>query len=251
MTRLRERSDAVEALLPHAGWVAELADGAVYASLYSAPEATRDGVATRFVNAGLPIHLDVIISRDERRALVHLGIAPEAIESLGRQHPDALLEVHVIVLADSVEQPDVRAEIARVIASAAHVGAQRVALPTPFASDRSLSDAFRAAGGEIWSVVNPEDEPAAHRHLDGEGAASGTLVMLIEPGTRQAARPELLARVAELAPSTRVSVDGGVDAALAARALGLGAHHVVVGRALLGPTPQSELSASAPQGEPS
>ncbi|WP_156322484.1 hypothetical protein [Leucobacter musarum] len=251
MSVAADRTRQLAAPLPHADWVAELPDGAVYASLYSAPEATRDEVAARFVGAGLPMHLDVIIARDERHGLVHLGIAPELIVTLGERHPDALLEVHVIVLAATVSDDDVRDEIGRVLVCASRAGAQRVALPTPHAADFELSAAFRAAGGEIWSVVNPEDELEAHRHLDGDEATTGTLVMLIEPGTRQSARPELLTRVSALAPSTRVGIDGGVDADLAARALALGAHHVVVGRALLGPSRPEAFPSASPQGEAS
>ncbi|WP_053387081.1 hypothetical protein [Leucobacter japonicus] len=251
MSVAADRTRELAAPLPHAGWVAELPDGAVYASLYSAPEAARDEAAARFVGAGLPMHLDVIIGRDERHGLVHLGIVPELIVALGERYPDALLEVHVIVLAATVRDDDVRDEIGRLLVCASQGGVQRVALPTPYAADLELSSAFRTAGGEIWSVVNPADEFEAQRHVDSNAGATGTLVMLIEPGTRQSARPELLTRVSDLAPSTRVSVDGGVDAGLAARALALGAHHVVVGRALLGPSHPEAFPSVSPQGEAS
>ncbi|MEJ6488312.1 hypothetical protein PQI23_01065 [Leucobacter sp. USCH14] len=243
--------------LPQAAWVSELPEGSVYGSLYAAPEGEREAAADRFAAAGLPMHLDVILDRDTTGALVHRGIATAEMRELGARHPDSLLEVHLIVLADARHAAgtalaaELRAEISAVLEAAAAVGAQRAALPAEVAADAQLTADFRAAGGEVWTVLEPGDEPAAHPAANpaaGPAAnpaaspaamsstgADGALVMLIEPGTRQAARPELLDRIPQLAPTVQVGVDGGVDAVIARRAIALGAHHVIVGRALLGP----------------
>lgn len=235
--------------LPQAAWVSELPEGSVYGSLYAAPEGEREAAADRFAAAGLPMHLDVILDRDTTGALVHRGIATAEMRELGARHPDSLLEVHLIVLADARHAAgtalaaELRAEISAVLEAAAAVGAQRAALPAEVAGDAQLTADFRAAGGEVWTVLEPGDEPAAHPAANpaaGPAAmsstgADGALVMLIEPGTRQAARPELLDRIPQLAPTVQVGVDGGVDAVIARRAIALGAHHVIVGRALLGP----------------
>ncbi len=228
-----ERSSA--AAPPHAAWITDVPEGSVYGSLYAAPAPDREAVADRFAAIGLPIHLDVILDREDTGELVHRGIVAAELRDLGARHPDSLLEVHLIVLAGARGRavdgydPELRDEIAAVLEAAASVGAQRAAVPAGVAADASLTEAFRAAGGEVWTVLEPGDDPAS---LDA--GTAGALIMLIEPGTREPARPELLERIPQLAPAVQVSVDGGVDAAIALRAIELGAHHVIVGRALLG-----------------
>jgi pentose-5-phosphate-3-epimerase len=56
--------------------------------------------------------------------------------------------------------------------------------------------------------------------------------MLIESGTRNAADPSQLRKVARLAGTTPVAIDGGVTEAVAAEGLQLGADVIVSGRAL-------------------
>ncbi|KTR83685.1 hypothetical protein [Leucobacter chromiiresistens] len=244
-TRLAAR-DAVRAL-PHAAWIDELPEGAVYGSLYAAPQGQREAAADRFAAAGLPIHLDVILDRDASGGLAHRGITIDELQACGARHPDSLLEVHVIVLAgakpgtDPESASQLRDEIAAVLDVAAAIGAQRAALPAGIAGDAALTEGFRAAGGEVWTVLEPGDDPAPLCT-----GATGALVMLIEPGTRDAARPELLDRIPRLAPNVQVGVDGGVDAAIARRAVALGAHHVVVGRALLDPEPPEAVRGEQP-----
>lgn len=237
-----QAATAVLEVLPFAGWIDAFPEGAVYGSLYAATESDRDETADRLAAAGIPLHLDVIID-DEDGAAVHRGIAPAQVRAIGVRHPDSLLEVHVIVLPEafSTLPPEARAatigiEIDAVLESAAAAGVQRVVLPASRAFDDAVTADFRRAGGEVWAAVDPEDDPAvaAERAAAGHGGTSGALVMLIEPGTRQAARADLLLRAARLAGITRVAVDGGLDHSLAARAIAHGAHHVVVGRALLG-----------------
>ncbi|SDQ05551.1 ribulose-phosphate 3-epimerase [Leucobacter chromiiresistens] len=238
--------DAVRAL-PNAGWIGELPEGAVYGSLYAAPQGEREAAADRFADAGLPMHLDVILDRDAHGEPAHRGITIAELRACGARHPDSLLEVHLIVLtgAQHGAGPEfasrLRAEIAAVLEVAAAIGAQRAALPVDIASDAALTEAFRAAGGEVWTVLAPGDDPAPLR-----ADATGALIMLIEPGTRDAARPELLDRIPRLAPNVQVGVDGGVDAAIARRAIALGAHHVVVGRALLDPEPPEAVRGEQP-----
>ncbi|MFD5599245.1 hypothetical protein ACFWHR_04225 [Leucobacter sp. NPDC058333] len=249
----------------NAAWVEGFAEGTVYGSLYAVAPAERDAAADRFVATGLPIHIDVILDRDASGtgpalsgSLVHRGIDPDALLRLGERHPDSLLEVHLIVIggaggAAAAAETVLRDEVARVLSIAGRIGVQRVALPAHLAADTSLTDEFRADGGDVWAVVEPDDalhELDALSAPSGSGAITGALVMLIEPGTSQAARPELLDRVAELAelaPALHVSVDGGVDVAIATRAIELGVHHVIVGRALFpgladGETAQPEIA---------
>lgn len=237
MTGIQLVSRSSSEALPHAEWLDDLPEGTVYGSLYAAPAGERAAVADRFAAAGLPMHLDVILDRDASGALVHRGIVAAELHELGERHPDSLLEVHVIVLAgakraaESGSEAELRAEVSAVLSIAAAVGAQRAALPADMATDALLTCEFREAGGEVWTVLETGDAPAI---LPASGI-DGALVMLIEPGTRESARPELLDRIPNLAPSVQVSVDGGVNAAIARHAIALGAHHVIVGRALLGP----------------
>ena len=64
--------------------------------------------------------------------------------------------------------------------------------------------------------------------------------MLIEPGTRNAADPSLVSRVAELSTRLPVGVDGGVTSDLAERCIAAGATTIVAGRALFVPAEQGE-----------
>ena len=255
MTRAGVRARPAAAALPHAAWVDDLPVGAVYGSLYAAPEAERDEVADRFALAELPIHLDVIIEVAPSGHVTHRGITPAQLLALGSRLPDALLEVHLIVLGDAGggSRSALDGAVAEVLHVARRIGAQCVALPRAWADDPELTAAFREAGGAVWLVIEPGDdaaEMALVAETEAQSQISGALIMLIAPGTREAARPELLDRLAQLGPGLRAAVDGGVDAAIAARAFALGAHHVIVGRALLGPA-HHEAASAAVRGEQS
>lgn len=220
-------------------WTEALPTGSVYASLYAAPETARHEVAAACASAGIPVHLDLILDRDERGNLVHRGVSPELVEGLAWRQPDAECEIHVILLERAAPGPEVYAVVAEILELAERARALRVALPAVYAEDADLTARFRNQGGAIWTVVSPTDidRPAASGPpVEEMSSVSGALVMLIQPGTQQQARPELLSHVPALVPAFTVGVDGGIDSLLATRAISLGAHHVVVGRALLGAT---------------
>jgi pentose-5-phosphate-3-epimerase len=160
-------------------------------------------------------------------------VSVEELAAIRRAAPTARIDVHLIVLGQSVRAGRLAAE-RRAIAAAVGVGAEFITLGTQHLSlhaDELVS--ARAAGTDLWLEV-PPDQP-------GTGAldlgVDGVLVMLIEPGTRQTADPAHLKKVERLAPSLPVAVDGGVTGTIATRSRLAGARYIISGRALLSVTP--------------
>lgn len=94
----------------------------------------------------------------------------------------------------------------------------------------SLSDRVRASNASPWLAINPNTDCKVLEqvlpHFDG------VLVLLIPPGTSNAADLSLRSRVAQLSSMATVGVDGGVNSANAGDWISAGASYLVVGRAL-------------------
>ena len=89
-----------------------------------------------------------------------------------------------------------------------------------------------------------EVSPAAAGPLEPLGGLDGALLMLVPPGTRQAADATLLTKVETLARTLPVAVDGGVTPEIAHRCRRSGTTFVVSGRSLLSCAPATVTSAA-------
>ncbi|MBK0417448.1 hypothetical protein JD276_00145 [Leucobacter sp. CSA1] len=226
---------AIDDVYPVAGWHAELPPGTVFGSVYAVEEADRLAAAAALTAAGIPIHADLIIARatlpgDEAPRAEHRGVAPGLLGEIRALYPSARIDVHVIVDADA-PSGDASRLVREAVALAAAAGAERVTLPVEHrcAGDAAVRE-FRESGGEVWTQLVPGGETGKIE----VGESEGVLVMLIEPGTRDAADPSLLDQMAQFPPRTPFGVDGGVSREIAETALARGARHVVAGRSLLG-----------------
>ncbi|MFT3887789.1 MAG: hypothetical protein QM713_06460 [Arachnia sp.] len=191
----------------------------VSASLYALPAEDRVEGALAAHAAGLWVHADVILTRAPDGALVNTGVAVDTILAVAAAAPGARLDVHVIAGAPlDGRDPEVRAVLAALAA----------ARPVRWSIDAMLSDGLADAlpNGEVWTAWWPPAGGPAPAH-------GGVLLMLIHPGSTQAADPGLLAHAPELGAAGRpVGIDGGVTEAIAAAAGTAGVGYVVCGRAL-------------------
>ncbi|MFT4232330.1 MAG: hypothetical protein QM606_06100 [Leucobacter sp.] len=219
-----------------ASWATDLPAGAVAGSIYAVGPDRRIEAAKELAARGMPIHADLILAPGDGDGgdgvgtagrIVHLGVAPHEIRALRAALPDARIELHVILL-DGAGLVGGSVEMRALTEFAREVGAERIVLPEWLAGDDAVCAAFAGSGCAVWRELPPT-------YTVGDLAAGrfgGSLVMLIAPGTRDTADPALLERVAALAPSCDVAVDGGVTPELAVRALSSGAQYVVAGRSL-------------------
>lgn len=226
-----------------ADWARALPTGRVAGSIYAVEPDRRVQAAESLCAHGMPIHADLILAPSQSGGdPVHRGVSLAEVRAVRAALPDARIDLHLILLAGVALEPD-SAEMRAVLALAEEVGAERIVLPEHLAADPEICAAFGAAGCATWRELPPSRPVDAGEQRPGEqgageqrsGAADegmATLVMLIEPGTRDVADPALVERVGELTARTAVGVDGGVGPELAERALLLGADHVVAGRSL-------------------
>ena len=224
-------------------------------SLYAVAPEHREAVASALAARGAHVHVDVIITADG----AHRGLTPAELRAVREAAPDARIEVHLIFdpRSDAANAPDpaamgdsaasdapdqagtaprrIDAAVGETVAAAVESRAAVVVLPRAMhAEPGGIVAALRRAGIAVW-VELPPGEPA-----DPPEGVDGALVMLIEPGTRNAADPSLVSRVAELSTRLPVGVDGGVTSDLAERCIAAGATTIVAGRALFVPAEQGE-----------
>lgn len=219
---------------PFQPWYQEFTGAGVAVSLYAAAPHERLRLASEASKIGIRVHADVIMRQtadaDGSRWL-HTGVPPAQIDELG---PLAHVDLHLIAIgtlddellltARSILHPMIRAVPRSVALSAALLSALR-----PEISE------LRARGANILLEVGHHESPhIIEPHI---GEIDGALVMLIETGTSQSARPDLLEKISVLVTSEGesfiVAVDGGVTRDIAAEAIERGAQLVVSGRALL------------------
>ena len=230
MTSIRTPRTTSSTLAP---WHSELPAAHLAGSLYVVPTADRSTASRAVHDAGHGIHLDIIIEADGR----HVGITVDEVRDVRRDLPDAVIDLHLILLGEHERSAAERARLtADGIELAREVRATCLTLPR-IALMHGFEDITASHDTElsIWQQLSP-DEPA-----DLLPSATGALLMLITPGTTAQADPSRLALVPTLtALGFPVGVDGGVDRALAQRAHELGATRIVSGRALLRTEPPLE-----------
>jgi pentose-5-phosphate-3-epimerase len=205
----------------NAAILAEIArrPGAILAgSIYAVADTDRLAVAERLKREGLWIHADVIMDD-----LTHRGVDLSLVRTLVERRVGPL-DVHLI----APELDDVFDEICA-------LKADRVTFPFESCPDlAAVADAterIRRSGAAAWLAVAPGTELDAVRPCFE--TVDGLLVMLIEPGSTDAADPALSARAGQARPGLPTGVDGGVDEANLGTCLDAGARYIVSGRALL------------------
>lgn len=205
-----------------ARWAGTFAPGTISGSVYAVAAVNRLQAARLLTGHGHRVHVDLIIAADG----THAGVTPEELLHLHTNVPGARFDVHLILPLGDMKGP-VRSAAEASIRAAGKVKAEFFALAPRVLQDfaDALED-LRTKEVPIWAEVAIGDD------LAGLGRADGALVMLIESGTRSPADRTQLRKVARLAPTTPVGIDGGVTAAVAAEGLQAGAAVIVSGRAL-------------------
>jgi pentose-5-phosphate-3-epimerase len=191
-------------------------------SVYAVPAANRLHAARLLTGHGHRVHIDFIIAADG----THTGVTPEELLLIHRTVPGARFDVHLIVPSTDMNGL-VRSAAETSIRTAGDVKAEFFALaPRVLQEFADALEELRTKEVPIWAEVAIGDDLTGLRRTDG------ALVMLIESGTRNAADPSQLLKVARLAGTTPVGIDGGVTATVADEALQLGADVIVSGRSL-------------------
>lgn len=206
-----------------AAWAEGLEPDIVAGSVYSLPPALRLQAARLLAHRGHRVHADLIVDGSGQ----HVGIRPAELDALRGACLQAPLDVHLMLPAPPLS-PAQRKAAEEAISKARKAGAASLTIPVHAlnSSSRGLQE-LRAGGTPVWVEVPPQ-----MRGLQDGDRADGALVMLIPPGTRQAAEPAHLSKVRALSTSMPVGVDGGVTADLAVEARAAGAAILVSGRAL-------------------
>ncbi len=221
-----------------AGWHAAVPN-ALAGSLYAVAPELRMQAAHVLADADVAIHLDVIIDPDGDQ----VGVTLEDLLNVRTEAPDARVDVHIIVLeradaaADGYEQSArrVRRALLDTLAVSAVIRAERVcASPALLNIEPAAWARVRASGADVWAEIVPGDD--GNTLPDG---VDGALVMFIRPGSVDAAAPDRLQVIADLARSMPVGADGGITSELAHLCVEAGASVVVSGRALLSTTTTS------------
>jgi pentose-5-phosphate-3-epimerase len=206
-------------------WHRAFGDHVVGGSVYAVKPRLRVEAAVQLTAANCRVHADIILGPDHR----HRGVSWDELAEIRQAAPTARIDLHLIARGKSMD-PVRLAEERRAIETAVQIGAEFITV-----SNRCLSvhatalTTARAAGTNLWLEV-PPDKPGT----DEPGIAiDGVVVMLIEPGTKQAANLAHLEKVERLARTVPVAVDGGVTRKIAAKCLQLGASYTISGRDLL------------------
>lgn len=208
-----------------APWSERMPSRKIYGSLYAVSEHVRPDAARVLWQRGLGIHADLICAASEDGTVSHRGVAPHELLQVRRRLPEARIELHLIVDAAPGSAGESHC-VEMAIGLALEIGAERLALPR--IPGVAAMTSLRRGHCEVWNEVTPTESARGAVHPD----ATGALVMLIEPGSTGKADPSLMNNLTRIARTGPVAVDGGVTAELAQRALSLGAHHAVAGRAL-------------------
>lgn len=173
-------------------------------SIYACRRDLRVNAARTLVDAGISVHVDVMIPGEG----LPTGVTVDELHELADVIPRERLGVHLIGSATGVE----------------------ALLPSiPECGDLYLPlGVHTTRDARTWAAI--WDESTSNVDLDGY---DGVLVMLLEPGTSGAADPSRIALVERLSQQYDVTVDGGVTPELVPFCLSAGAKTLVVGRALL------------------
>ena len=199
------------------GWYQRFPNHTVGGSLYAVPAEYRLEAARLLHRNRCRIHADLIVGPNG-----HQGVSWAELAAVRAALPSARIDLHMILLDRSgVEDEVVAIDIAQTLHldSITMTGEQ-------INRHRIRLDRLRSFGIGVYEELRPEhDEPAADR-------IDGALVMFIPPGTKQAADPRQLDKVARLAAFLPVAVDGGITHSLAQQCHDRGAGYLISGRDL-------------------
>jgi len=190
-------------------------------SLYAVPPDGRHGIAWLLAREKLWVHADVFA---DPAAGVDLGLIAELADAgVGP------IDVHLLT-----------AEALSALPVICRPGIARVTFPFEGAPDiAGIARQVRACGAEAWLALAPATTVA-----EAAGAAKdvdGLLVMLLEPGTQDAADLGLLVKVQTAGTRAPVGADGGIGEHNLTSVLRAGAGYVVIGRGLFtGPSAERE-----------
>ena len=135
--------------------------------------------------------------------------------------PAARLDLHLIALSDPRVEDEQQA-----LQAAADLAADAITLtPAAINRHRTQVEQLRATGVQVWAEV-----PPTHTAADVPDHVDAALVMLIEPGTTNAADLTQLDKISDLARNRPVGVDGGVTRFIAPDCRLRGATYLVSGR---------------------
>lgn len=208
-----------------APWAQEFVGTGLAGSLFAVDSADRIDAARRLDSAGFAVHADVIIGADG--ALV--GVTPDEVRAVRERVPNARLDLHLIV--HPAASGAISSALDSVIALGLSTAAERLTVSTDvLRSHPAVVQDARRAGLPVWCELLMGDTAADLDDTDGR------LVMLITPGSTDAADPAAMSLARTFRGITAVGVDGGVTHELAREAADLGAVPIVSGRALLATT---------------
>jgi pentose-5-phosphate-3-epimerase len=198
------------------------ADVDLAGSLYAVPPDGRHDIARLLVRERLWVHADVFA---DPAAGVDLGLITELADAgVGP------IDVHLLT-----------AEALNALPVICRPGIARITFPFEGAPDiAGTARQVRACGAQAWLAISPAttvtEAAEAARDVDG------LLVMLLEPGTQDAADLGLLAKVQTAGSHAPVGADGGIGEHNLTSVLRAGAGYVVIGRGLFtGPAAERNL----------
>ena len=211
---------------------------AVGGSLYALPGPLRLAGAEALTSCRCRVHADIIIGPDGD----HRGVTFTELTTIRGQVPAARLDLHLIALSDPRVEDEQQA-----LQAAADLAADAITLtPAAINRHRTQVEQLRATGVQVWAEV-----PPTHTAADVPDQIDATLVMLIEPGTTNAADLTQLDKISDLARNRPVGVDGGVTRFIAPDCRLRGATYLVSGRDLLSVTPaRKQHQAAGPDVSP-
>jgi len=184
----------------------------VAGSLYAVPADSRAAAAALLSQNGMWLHADVF--PDNR-----MGVSVDLISELAESGCGPL-DVHLLAEGSMTA-----------LVNVCRPGVTRVTFPYEGTDDiQAVAAQVRAAGAQPWLAIAPDT--AVDVCHDALSHVDGLLVMLIKPGTREAADLGQLRKVQAVSKQQSVGVDGGVHEANFDRIVAAGATYVVAGRRL-------------------
>ncbi len=190
------------------------------ASIYAVPSSERIEVAEVADAAGLWLHCDMILSQKGSK-FSNTGVSVVDIVAISKMLPRARIDVHVI--AENLHNYSDAVQAVSTALRDAHIcrWSAEAKILTKLMGLRHSSNQFFQ---EIW----------AGRAGDGQliPEADGGLGMLIRPGSKDEANPDLAIKYREIVHNKSLGFDGGITSAVAERLNEVKPDYLVIGRAL-------------------
>lgn len=190
------------------------------ASIYAIPSSERIEVAEAADEAGLWLHCDMILSQKDSK-FTNTGVSAAEIVAISKMLPRARIDVHVI--ADNVHDYSDAVQAVSTALSDAHIyrWSAEAELLTKLMDLRHSSTQFFQ---EIWAGRADGDQLIPE--------VDGGLGMLIRPGSKDEANPDLAIKYREIVHNKSLGFDGGITSAVAERLNEVKPDYLVIGRAL-------------------